>query len=1163
MRIDFPKLSLALSLSSFSALALAEATKSWDFEKAQKRELRVDKENSVIDRKPILIKNNITYQKQPNIYGEDIDLDRARQLRASQKTAELIKQIETLIRREKQSVRVGELKMRLAELYYDQAKIIAAKESEAWDSRLKVWERLPPEQKAKTKRPELSTPKADAFRRKTLGLYLGLEKDSRGSDKGESKMIRRDDVLYYLGSTYMELNQQEKGEAYFYELTRKFSNSPRAFAARLDLADIYFSKGKFKLAVPEYLIVARDADQQKDSSTSDVKVYALYKAGWCYFNLETFDKSISAFKKTIEASQNSKSEKRIVFENEAYVDLIRAFAMAGRYSEGEKFYEAQDKKERLLLYRQTAAQVARDKGHFRVADYFYKKLIEDEPDGSLARQMAMERADLIRKHGSIQDYAKALDSLFENYGEDSSWIGRQKFSAEERKDSIEELVSLSRREAKNLHNMAQKKKGNDLYVAVLPLYKVYLDHVPKPNPDTAENVHEMSFYYAELLYKLGHFSEASKAYLNVGAGKFNTTAAYNRILALREASKKDKSYSRELVDATDEFVQKYPDVQQAGDLLYASAYEAFESGESSTALKSLNDVVRRFPNSPRGVDAAERILFIYEKDKDYDAILKTVDEYQKNEALKKTGGADFAEKLAELETKIIFKKAEIMPDSSKSDCEAKAEAFLAMSPKLKGDLKEKALNNANVFAAKSGNTELANQSQKALLAAFPKSEYSKNIYLKEADDLINKGDFAKAQRRYEEFIQNYPQDKENVVKAQWNNLYIQSHLENAVVPELNERSSLSPSLIKDLKEYLKTAPRDGNRKFAMSVLGYRAGSSKRDIDELRALPKLNGEERKILDEMEIVIMARLGRQNDLKAIVQKNGPSKGRSDLVKKALAQSKFQLIEAQFNSYEKLKVDLNPNRFAATLKKKLNSLETLEKEYQGVVAYGDGEYALKSLQRLSTLYRNISKEISQSEEAKKELESFYKPLYEKGVKMLMTCVEKAQEFKISGAGLDACRNDLSRENSDYVNLKNFNAPQPQWLAADNEDHERPLMKVTAKAFQRKNIGEFLMGVDLMEKANPPKTERENVYIENMDALVNWRQGSGRAAVEAWTKILSDDGGQSNLRIAAAKNLAAAQLQVGDVQGASDTLSELSADADVSSMKAIVQKAMEGAKKK
>jgi hypothetical protein len=351
----------------------------------------------------------------------------------------------------------------------------------------------------------------------------------------------------------------------------------------------------------------------------------------------------------------------------------------------------------------------------------------------------------------------------------------------------------------------------------------------------------------------------------------------------------------------------------------------------------------------------------------------------------------------------------------------------------------------------------------------------------------------------------------------------------------------------------------------MSLLGYRRGSSARDIEELKALPKLSADERKLIEDMELVILVRQGRAADMKSLLSRYPNGKGRSAIVKKALAQAKFHSTEPGYISFEKLKVDLNPNRFANTLKRKLNSLDVLEKEYMSVVGYGDGEYALKSLQRLSTLYREISKEISQTEEAKKELESFYKPLYEKGVKMLSTCLEKAQEFKIAGPGLDACRLDLAREKAELAPLNNVRVPDPQWIPSDNEQHDRNLMKVTARAFQRKNIGEFLLGADLLEKASPAMTPRESAYLMNMAALIDWRQGEGSSAFQSWKKAADESQSDlSNVRIAAQKNLAAAELQVGNIDGAMDILNSLNdSDGDVAQMKTLIQNARNGGNKK
>jgi len=1148
---------LVLAIVIGSVNGSAAQTREWNIPKEAKGESRIGRESVTISRRPVIISKSITYKKNPNIFSEDLDLDNARRMRANQKTAELIGKIEVLIKRERQAKRLGELKMRLAELYYDQSQIIAARESSDWERKLQQWEGLKPEEKAKYKRPELRTPKADRFRQKTLGLYLSLEKASRGRDQGRSQMIRRDDVLFYLASTYMELNKKKQAIPHFYELTRKFPKSQRTYQARLNLADLYFEEGKFRNALPEYLIVVRDSDKQKDENAADVKIYALYKTAWSYFNLQSYNKSIQAFRRTIEESSGSKSKKKILFEQEALADLTRAYAMAGKYSTGESYFKDRGDKEMLKLYQQTAAQVAKDKGHYRVAQYFFGALIKTDPYAPDARDIALEQADLLRKFGKLSDYAKALDSIFVNYGEDSKWLSRQKMSSEEKKALVKELVDLSRREAKNLHNLAQRRKGNSLYLASLPLYQVYFKSVLKPNPDTDANIHEMRFFYAELLYKLGRFPQAAEAYTEIGKGKYETVAAYNRILAYREAAKKDKKYSKDMIAATEEFVKEYPNDKRAGDLLYAGAFEAFQSGSYAAALGTLENVVQKFPGTTKGVEAAERVLFIHERNGDLDKVVDTADSYRKNEALVKAGGPTFVAKLNGIVNNARFKKLEKMPEASSGDQERKSEAFLEAANSFPVDLKEKALNNAHVFAQKSGNKELEQKASAALLAAFPKSDFAKNVYLKDADEAIEKGQFRDAQRRYQKFLATYKSDKEARETAEWNILYIQAHFENVVLKEFKPRKSASKTLLNQAWGHLKKYPNSKNREFIVSLLAFRNGANLQDLNNLKKLPRLSASERALLAEAETVIYIRTGKSSYMKSMVSKNSPARANTALLKQALANAQFSLTEPSFASYSRVRLDFNPARFVTSLKRKLASLEGLEKEYLKVVSYGDGEYALRSLQRISSLYRDFAQEIakSQDKESKQILEDNYaKPLREKGLTLLRKCFEKAVEFKIAGDGLTSCRGDLAAINPDEVILKDYLVGTPRWIPLDNSKHERSLMVVLSQAFEKNNEGVFLLGVDLMDGAKPPKDQKEIAYIENMSALLDWNLGNGQAAENEFSSIANrSDSELSGVRTAAMKNLAAIRLQVGDVDGAWNVLSSMDEnDSQVAEMRGL-----------
>src|ERR1043166_2231879 len=171
-----------------------------------------------------------------------------------------------------------------------------------------------------------------------------------------------------------------------------------------------------------------------------------------------------------------------------------------------------------------------------------------------------------------------MADLLKDYGAGSPWIEAQKLDPTTKKALIDELVSLLRRETKNFHKLAQSKNDKSRLKAVRPLYQTYFVFVPSKDPDTPDNINEMRYYYADLLYECEDYSDAAANYAQVTGPKYGSLAMFNRILSYREASKTDKKYGDALITATNEFVTKYPNDKRAGDLMYASANQAFEPG---------------------------------------------------------------------------------------------------------------------------------------------------------------------------------------------------------------------------------------------------------------------------------------------------------------------------------------------------------------------------------------------------------------------------------------------------------------------------------------------------------------------------------------------------------------------------------------------------------
>jgi tetratricopeptide (TPR) repeat protein len=1122
-------LSLIVLAGGWSVSVEAQRAQSWGVESQNKSEVTIQ-EDKDIERSRVTIRRRIEEKGSPAIRRENIAFEEALRYRRLQKTEELIKQLEELIPRAGQTARRGELQMRLAELYFDRSRDVASQESESWRKAVEQWEKLSPEKRTQSPRPQLRTPRADQHRRNALNLYLDLERRSRGADAGRSQLIQRDEVLFYLGITYVDLGEGRRAEPFLEELLSKYSASARAFATRLQLADLYFDRGAFKSALPLYLNLA--AGQASPELSDQVKPYVFYKLAWSYFNTGEYEKAVLAYKRTVELATGREN---ISFRQEAERDLARTFALASQYREGEEYFKNRDK-DLLREHQRNSADLAASRGQVRESVGFYDRLIKDDPRAFEAREYALARLDLVRRGASAEAFAKELENIAENYGASSAWMRARK--SDERSLYTEEMVSLLRRETKALHRGAQRSRQTARFAQVEPYYELYFKYVPRPNPDTAENLHEMRFYYAELLYRLKKFDEAEKQYAQVGEGAFAANAAYARILSLRELVAKDRGRARDLLRVTQSFIKDFPQDTRGSDLLYASAFETYSSGDRATSKETLMAIIKQYPTTDAGLKAAERYLFILEEDADLDAALKGVNELAAIAPLMNAHGRTLGPKINDFREKVSFKKAEALPESSSSRLQAKSRAFLELAPNLSRSLKEKALNNALVFAEKSKDEDLAKQAGDELLKNFPKSDYSRSLYLIQGEDLARKAQWTQARAAYAQYLELSAKDKalnkQDHETALWNSLLIQAHLENQVGVRVARRSQATRGFLRASEEFLKSYPRSSFRTDAIEFAAFHNRVSVAEIDALSRLPQLNAEEQKLIEWARLARILRTTAQKDRASVLRTWTPQRARAlpFELRRVLARWSFESLESEYVAYQRLRLNFSGNAFARTLGQKTKALEELEKKYLGVVSYGDGDHALRSLVRLATLQRDFAVELAKAPVPRAELQAFIEPYEKKQQELVEECLGKAIEFKIAGSGLDECRNLLRVMDPSRITLKHETILSPGFIQAPVDVSENPLWISAEKSLRENKEGEFLLSLKVLrgEIASGSLAKDWEEYLKNLEGLQAWRQGANEDAVRFFREALEASGSKHrDLRRAASMNLASIYLQLGD----------------------------------
>jgi tetratricopeptide (TPR) repeat protein len=1103
----------------------------------EKKELSVKTET--LERGRARIQRSIETRSFVFEWNQTSDLYQTKRAVVDRKTVELIKQIEGLLKRPGQTSREGELKMRLAELYYEFAQSSAVMEGESWEQAVKIWENLPPEKRKTTSRPQLKTPKTDTLRKKTVTLYQDLEKRSRNLSEASRQGIRREDVLFFLATTLLDLGNRPLAMPYFKELVENFPKSPRALSTHLNLADLQFERKQYEDAIQNYLKVA--SEKKFPSGAESIRTYAVYRLAWCYQNVREFDKAVIAFKKALQLLAENLPGPKTVFESEVLMDLAIAFVYAENFQEGESFFRSKGEVAlpALVSFLRQSSISKEDRGLFEEATEYLDKLIAINPMSLEAKDYSLEKLNLFLKAKNSAMYQKQLKVVAETYGVGSNWWRAR--NVQDQKIITEELVSLLRREAKNRHKAAQVKNDTGLYQDALQFYTIYFEYVPEPNPDTFENLSEMRFYLGELKYRLGMYLEAEKDYALVSDNKLKSQALFNRIVSLQKVDKKVRGsdFAKRFQNAVDDFSKQNPTDPRTAQLVYASANESFENGDSASALSKLDQLVTQFSKQKIGLDAAERILFILEKTGDLSRVSESARQFAANKDLVNQGGAKFQNKLQNVAQLAEFKTIEAIPEEQDSDFARKARGFLEYSLKVKDDLREKALQNAKVFAEKSGDKVLLSEVQNRFIKEFPRSQFVADIYLKRAAEWVTLGEWQNARELYSRYYQNFGQKTDSQTEsALWNAIFLGYHLADLTNIKIEGGKWASDELLKLCKEYLAKFPRGKNRIDVLEIsLFFKNRANAEDLKLARALPSLSKPERILIEEADWVIRER--NQTLRGSEVGNLNPKDLPGPLSKEIVARMQFKNLQLEFDNYQKLKIDFAPAKFVSTIKSKLDRLESLEKKYLSVVQFGRASSAFPSLERLSRAYTLLAEEIEKAPVDKEELKSFTQPLFEKGRSYVQKCLEKGLELKVGGAALESCRTRARLLAIEDSFLENERIPAPQFVPdPQGIQFTNLVLNKGLKAAYEKKWGEMKLAIRVLAPIVETFSKDEKAFYSLLSGVESYQMEQFESAAKNF-RLALDASAQTGIPQLARKNLTSLYLLVGDTSAAFETISQ------------------------
>jgi tetratricopeptide (TPR) repeat protein len=375
----------------------------------------------------------------------------------------------------------------------------------------------------------------DEIREDSIRTYATLVRD-------HPNFKRMDEVLFSLAFALQELDQFEKARSVYRRLIKDHPNSRFVPNAYLSFAEYYFNDEVDMEAAAKFYRKVLEFPPKRNS----VYGYALYKVAWVEYNRERYRQSLQGFVDILEFAQKNKyandaknlarqARKEMVLPYSRYGSPGKALQFFRRYARSDA--EAHEMLENL-------AELYYDTGQWPQAITVYHKLMADAPRSNSLCDWQTKVTNAVISSRPKQEQIIELKRLVDIYRTFKKG-GKPKAKVQECKaetaTSMLWLGTSWHREAVGSEAAPGTKNKKTMSQAAV-LYRTLLKEFPDmeqmdfPNVDKRDwpTKYKISYFYAELLWKMEEWSQCGPAFDHVveinPQGEYTSDAAYAAVL---------------------------------------------------------------------------------------------------------------------------------------------------------------------------------------------------------------------------------------------------------------------------------------------------------------------------------------------------------------------------------------------------------------------------------------------------------------------------------------------------------------------------------------------------------------------------------------------------------------------------------------------------------
>ena len=551
--------------------------------------------------------------------------------------------------------RNAELTLRLGSLYVEKARLISFKIQANYDKKFSDFKAG----RRKTK-PYLNLKPAHVYNRKSLKLFEDFK-------RSYPKHKRMDEVLFFLGFNFYQLENAKQGIKYFSELESRFPRSVYLYEARFQLGEHYFQMGKWKSSFKYYSKVAQN-------KRGKFYFFALYKMAWSSYKMGRASQGLAILERIIKEGRKFKvvsdRDQVFTFTAEATEDLVLFYTYSRKPPKQAKPFFLNlldDEKAWYLLKR--LAYAYRDTSQSRGVLALFGDLIQHDPAGKEAFEYKHQIVETMYNFGKTSEIIKQVNSWVRRYGPNSSWFQANRGSSALIEKSVNLQEVTIRNYALKNHETFRRTRSDRSRILALSFYKIYFDNFKK-----SQFLDQMHFFYAELLFDSRRYISAVKSYEEVIVqfpdSKYTKAAYLNQVLALEKVLPNDSKIEsligkgeepvefpntiRSFIKVANRYIGKFPRADNAPSILYRMAALYYKFNQFSTAARLFKKMSDEHPTSKLTNNVGGILLEIYNKNKDY----KSLEELAVKLAQNKNVNRELLREAKSILEQISFKKAQ-------------------------------------------------------------------------------------------------------------------------------------------------------------------------------------------------------------------------------------------------------------------------------------------------------------------------------------------------------------------------------------------------------------------------------------------------------------------------------------------------------------------------